>query len=63
VNDVGPNREWDYASIDAAANELRRRRWRSVVPLWTTDEAPSDLSAEIRVMADGQAEVVDVHVL
>jgi hypothetical protein len=37
--------------------------WHVVVPLWTTDEEPSDLSAEIRVTTDGRAEVVDVHVL
>lgn len=37
--------------------------WRAIVPLWTTEESPSDLSAEIAISADGQATIEDVHVL
>lgn len=37
--------------------------WSIVVPLWTEDEAPSDLSAEVFVSADGTAILYDVHVL
>lgn len=33
------------------------------LPLWTTDEGPSDLSAECEVRASGAAVVNDVHVL
>ena len=35
----------------------------AVLPLWTTREAPSDLSAEVEIGADGAAEIIDVHVL
>ena len=34
-----------------------------VLPLWTTDESPSGLSAEVEIAAEGVAEIVDVHVL
>jgi hypothetical protein len=34
-----------------------------VVPLWTTDESPSDLSAEVDVTPDGIATITGVHVL
>ena len=34
-----------------------------VVPLWTTEECPSDLSAEFEVDAQGGVEIRDVHVL
>ena len=34
-----------------------------VLPLWTTEEAPSDLSAEVEIAVDGTAEISDVHVL
>ncbi|MDQ6948992.1 MAG: hypothetical protein M3256_22710 [Actinomycetota bacterium] len=37
--------------------------WHVVVPLWTTEESPSDLSAEIIVDADRSAEITGVHVL
>jgi hypothetical protein len=34
-----------------------------VVPLWTTDESPSDLSAELTVRPDGVVTLDDVHVM
>lgn len=34
-----------------------------VLPLWTADESPSDLSAEFEITAGGSVEVTDVHVL
>lgn len=34
-----------------------------VVPLWTTEESPSDLSAEFEVDAAGRVEIRDVRVL
>lgn len=37
--------------------------WHLVVPLWTTDESPSDLSAELFIKPDGTATIHDVHVL
>jgi hypothetical protein len=37
--------------------------WHVVLPLWTVDESPSDLSAEVGVGSDGTAEILGVHVL
>jgi hypothetical protein len=37
--------------------------WKVVLPLWTTKEAPSDLTAEVSVSAGGRATIHDVHVL
>ena len=34
-----------------------------VVPLWTADEAPSDLSAELEIDRHGAVTISDVHVL
>ena len=34
----------------------------AVLPLWTTNEAPSDLSAELDIDAHGTATLYDVHV-
>jgi hypothetical protein len=34
-----------------------------VVPLWTAEESPSDLSAEFEIDADGRVEIRDVRVL
>ncbi|WP_420371467.1 DUF7668 domain-containing protein [Kribbella sandramycini] len=33
------------------------------IPLWTTDESPSDLTAQIELEADGRIHIYDVHVL
>ena len=37
--------------------------WHVVLPLWTVDESPSDLSAEVDVSAEGAAQLLVVHVL
>ena len=37
--------------------------WSVVMPLWTSEESPSDLSAELEVTPDGEARILDVHVL
>lgn len=37
--------------------------WHIVLPLWTTDESPSDLSAELVVEPSGAVQLHDVHVL
>ncbi|RHW22399.1 hypothetical protein D0Z08_31590 [Nocardioides immobilis] len=34
-----------------------------VVPLWTTEESPSDIAAEFEVDTRGRAEILDVRVL
>jgi hypothetical protein len=33
------------------------------VPIWTTMESPSDLSAEFEIAPDGRARLTDLHVL
>jgi hypothetical protein len=37
--------------------------WTVVLPLWTTEEAPSDLTAEGFAAADGRVTIHEVHVL
>src|SRR3712207_1174311 len=56
-----PEAIWSHPRTDAVATQAGG--WHIVLPLWTTDEAPSDLSAEFRVDADGTVELLDVHVL
>ena len=56
-----PEEIWIYPESDAIP--VDGGGWSVVVPLWTTDESPSDLSAEIDVDADGNAQIYDVHVL
>jgi hypothetical protein len=34
-----------------------------VLPLWTTDESPSDLSVEIEIDTEGRVSIHDLHVL
>jgi hypothetical protein len=34
-----------------------------VLPLWTTDESPSDLSVEIEIDTEGRVTIHDLHVL
>jgi hypothetical protein len=52
---------WDHRYTDAA--RTIDGGWHVVVPLWTEQESPSDLSAEIIVTASGAARIHDVHVL
>jgi hypothetical protein len=56
-----PEAIWSHPDTSAVATA---DGWHVVVPLWTTDEFPSDLSAELSVSPDGShARVLDVHVL
>ncbi len=56
-----PDAIWTHPYADAVRTAAGN--WHVVVPLWTRDEAPSDLSAEIGVSADGTAELLDVRVM
>jgi hypothetical protein len=37
--------------------------WHLALPLWTTDESPSDLCAEVVIRPNGAAFLGDVHAL
>jgi hypothetical protein len=56
-----PDSVFDHPRTDAVAKE--GGGWFVVVPLFTTDESPSDLSAEVYVEPTGEARITDVHVL
>jgi len=56
-----PDDVWDHPHADAV--QTAAGGWHVVVPLWTTSESPSDLSAEVVVAADGSATLHNVHVL
>lgn len=56
-----PEAIWDHPETDF----LQRDDGTAaiVVPLWTVEEAPSDLSAELEMTSAGAVELTDVHVL
>jgi len=56
-----PEELWTHEWTDAVRTD--DGGWHVVVPLWTTDEAPSDLSAEVVVNPAGAVVLHDVHVL
>jgi hypothetical protein len=56
-----PDDWWAHPWSDALPGQSGG--WHVVVPLWTTDESPSGLSAEVEVTDSGQARITDVHVL
>ena len=56
-----PDDIWTHRYSDVT--ETDDGGWFIVVPLWTTEESPSDLSAELAVASDGTAHLLDVHVL
>jgi hypothetical protein len=56
-----PDEIWTHEGSDAGP--MTGGGWWAVVPLWTSAESPSDLSAEVKVGADGEARILDVHVL
>lgn len=56
-----PEEIWSHTYADAV--QTRDKGWYVTVPLWTTDESPSDLSAEVLVQSDGIARLHAVHVL
>jgi hypothetical protein len=59
---VPPPEDW-WAHPWSDAVPMQSGGWHVVVPLWTTEESPSDLSAEVEVSQSGQARITDVHVL
>jgi hypothetical protein len=70
VTNYGPNGATLVAQPDAIFDHPRSDAvatpdggWHVVVPLFTVDESPSDLSAEIVVEPTGEARLTDVHVL
>lgn len=56
-----PTEIWEHPDSDAL--RMNDGRWHVVVPLFTKEESPSDLSAEIVVDQEGSATIQDVHVL
>ena len=56
-----PESIWDHPSTEFDARP--DGSCFGVVPLWTSSESPSDLSAEFEIDIDGIARVTDVHVL
>lgn len=58
---IQPEAIWTHPDsiVEARANGTA---W-GVVPLWTFDESPSDLSAELEIDVQGRAVIVDVRVL
>jgi hypothetical protein len=56
-----PTEIWTHPR--SAAGPMTAGGWWAVVPLWTSAESPSDLSAELEVGTDGEARILDVHVL
>jgi len=56
-----PEEIWTHAGTDF--EERPDGSAFGVLPLWTADESPSDLSAEFRIDAGGAATIEDVHVL
>jgi hypothetical protein len=56
-----PDEIWTHKSSDAGP--MTGGGWWAVVPLWTSAESTSDLSAEVEVGAAGEARILDVHVL
>ena len=56
-----PSGIWTHVRADAVRRDDGGRHL--VLPLWTAEESPSDLSAEVAVGPDGTAEILDVRVL
>jgi hypothetical protein len=56
-----PNSIFEHGRTDAIAT--LDDGWHIVVPLFTTDESPSELSAELVVDRTGTARITDVRVL
>lgn len=56
-----PDEIWNHQWTDYAEREDGSAY--GSVPLWTTDESPSDLSAEFEVTPSGAVSLTDVHVL
>jgi len=55
-----PMEIWTHRETEVTP--IRDGGWHIVVPLWTSDESPSDLSAGVTVTPDGHARITSVHV-
>ena len=56
-----PEAIWDHPETDYLQREDGTAA--IVVPLWTVEESPGDLSAELEMTAAGAVELTNVHVL
>jgi hypothetical protein len=56
-----PEAIWDHPRSEVL--ERDDGSFAVTVPLWTTEQSPSDLSAELRVSSDGVVAVDDVRVM
>lgn len=56
-----PEEIWEHGQ--SSARQTDDGGWHIVVPLFTEEESPSELTAEIFVGPDGDATIHDVHVL
>lgn len=56
-----PEAIWDHPETDYLPRQ--DGTVAIVVPLWTSEESPSDLSAELEITASGAVALTDVHVL
>jgi hypothetical protein len=56
-----PEEIWTHA--DASLHTREDGSAWCVLPLWTTDESPSDLSVEIDIDPEGRVTIHDLHVL
>jgi hypothetical protein len=56
-----PDEIWDHRW--SSATPMNAGGWYVVVPLWTTEASPSDLSAELIIEVDGTCRIHGVHVL
>jgi hypothetical protein len=56
-----PDDIWTHERTEVS--RMTHGGWHVVLPLWTVDESPSDLSAEVEASADGAVRLLDVHVL
>ena len=70
VNDYGksgatlvdqPDDVWSHPDSEAIATP--DGSWHVILPLWTTEESPSDLSADLAIDRDLIVTILDVHVL
>jgi len=52
-----PDEIWTHRESDATP--MVSGGWSVVMPLWTSEESPSDLSAELEVTPDGEARILD----
>ena len=55
-----PEEIWSHQRT--SATEVEGGGWFITLPLWTDDESPSDLLAEVEVTSDGVARIRDVRV-